>query len=209
MATRDGYRPGDASKTSNAVTLAEDVVRGVVTVWDEAGQEVFYVEELGTGFGSVALSPDGTRVAASVQERPTKLVRDDHWRVMVWDVASGRRLWSTESPASAIAFGSDGTRLALVSNNSSRNSRIELWDVETGAKATQWEGPVGYGASVAFRPDGRQIAATIRFGPGMSTGLGTDCLRYRFGEGDDCWAGLSNGHVQSGRLTAGRLYQRR
>ena len=172
MAIRDGHQLADARKTSNRVanpmTWSEDTVRGAVTVWNEAGQEVFNVEQLGIGFSRVALSPDGTRVAASVQQRSTKAVRDDRWQVMVWDVTSGRQMWSTESPASAITFNSDGTRLAIVSSNPGGASRIELWELETRAKVAQWDGPVGNGAVVAFRPDGRQIAATLRSGLAMS-----------------------------------------
>ena len=44
--------------------------RGGLTVWDQDGKELFNLDEDGVGFTNVALSPDGTRVAAEMIPGP-------------------------------------------------------------------------------------------------------------------------------------------
>jgi WD40 repeat protein len=138
-------------------------VRSDLTVWDAAGKELLYLDEEGGGFADVALSPDGTRVAA------TSNVGD--WSagsatmtVCVWEIASGRELLTTQPiPAQVLpglTFSPDGTRLAAVSGVPGHPSQILEWDATTGRECARWQGPAGSGTGIAFSPDGRLVAAT-------------------------------------------------
>jgi serine/threonine protein kinase/WD40 repeat protein len=129
---------------------------GALTVWDGEGKELFDLEAEDISYAPVALSPDGTRVAAAVRGG-----------VRVWDIATGRPLFTI--PASgAVAFDPEGRRLAgaAKSRERGRPSRLVLWDALTGAEGAAWEIPtVSRGASSAtFSRDGRRIAATIMTG---------------------------------------------
>jgi WD40 repeat protein/serine/threonine protein kinase len=131
--------------------------RGVITVWDADGKVLFDVDEEGLGFTGVVLSQDGTLVAATEVRGPAGDPELTKYRVVVWDIATARRLWSVESVASPpLAFSPDGSRLAAVSG-----SRILVWNAASGAETGRWNGPAGVGLSVAFRPDGRRLAAVI------------------------------------------------
>jgi hypothetical protein len=71
---------------------------------------------------SVALSPDGTRLAGASD------VKD----IQLWDVASGEeiaRLSGHEGRVLSVAFSPDGTRLASASEDQS----VRLWDLTSGA----------------------------------------------------------------------------
>jgi WD40 repeat protein len=157
---------GDRLACWTAWAENEDKRHGVILVWDAEGKEVLNLDEEGLEFGRVVLSPDGTRVAATVYVRPSG---DPEVmplsRVVVWDVASGRRLWSAELATtgvwSAIAFDANGGRLAAVFGWRDQPARVRVWDAASGAERAGWEGPVGAGVSVAFRPDGRRLAVVI------------------------------------------------
>jgi WD40 repeat protein len=94
-------------------------------------------------------------------------------QLVVWDTATGSRLWSVELHTSEVfgntlAFSADGKRLAAVlGTKGERPAQVVLWDASSGTECACWEGPAGVGISVAFRPDGRSLAAVIgKFGEG-------------------------------------------
>jgi serine/threonine protein kinase/WD40 repeat protein len=139
-------------------------VRGGLAVWDAAGKEVLNVDEEGVGFEAVALSPDGTRMAAcSSPGRWTGAPRK--MTVRVWEIASGRQLLVTQpasAPAlSAMTFSPDGTRLAAVLGSIGQPSQLLVLDATTGKECARWNGRTGLGTGVAFSPDGRRVAATV------------------------------------------------
>ncbi len=102
----------------------------------------------------------------------------------VWDTADGRELaalrtLSTIAGLSCIAlspdakrialgrrttlaFSADGERLATVHGTSGdRPAQVVVWDAAGGTERSRRDGPTGRGMSVAFRPDGRLLAAVI------------------------------------------------
>ena len=111
-----------------------------------------------------ALSPDGTRVAAVRWRRGAEGGGEgrERYEARVWDIATGRAL-TTIPDCAIVTFDPDGKRLAGVALSPDRSSRAHLWDAVTGEERARLEMPAGgSGAlSIAFSPDGRQIAATI------------------------------------------------
>jgi serine/threonine protein kinase/WD40 repeat protein len=159
-----GDRLAFSSTTSSDGALDGANVRGGLTVWDAAGKELLNLDEEGVGFGGVALSPDGTRVAAASSQGDWK-VGSAMLRVRVWEIATGRQLLTSQATAgpglSALTFSPDGTRLAVVCGSVLQPSQVLVWDATTGSECARWQGPIGMGNGIAFSPDGRRVAATV------------------------------------------------
>jgi WD40 repeat protein len=140
-------------------------------VWDVAsGQEVFSFA--GTGRRSLALSPDGSRLAVPVGVKDEKSrfgVRVD--RIKVWDL-NGRKEIVTFEPAPradthAVAFSPDNKWLAtsplsLSSRDpadAGRGGVVQLVDATTGAGIRALESTAHRFTTFAFSPDGALLAA--------------------------------------------------
>ena len=97
---------------------------------------------LGEGDRAVAFSPDGCCLAVA-----------SGIGVWLYDAATARALalLPTESPVNSVAFSLVGTLAAAL-----ENSRVELWEVETGERIGTL---YGSGHRVAFSPDGSLLAS--------------------------------------------------
>jgi WD40 repeat protein len=108
---------------------------------------------------SVALSPDGKRVAAAGQDNILRL----------WDVATGkevRQIPAPSTPVGTVVFAPDARTLA----GRAGDQTIHLWDVATGKELRQIKGqpfgPAGFVAvanvfslsGLAYSPDGKLLA---------------------------------------------------
>jgi WD40 repeat protein len=144
-----------------------------VQVWDlESGKVVLTLNDT---WGSVAFSPDGSRLASCWDHFETG--DPDHLdrfkaegRVKVSDAVSGKEIfWLRGHPnrIASVAFSPDGKRLASASSDG-----VKLWDMETGKELralphsvlVKWvdlERPEGVRA-VAFSPDGKKLASAGR-----------------------------------------------
>ncbi|HSR24169.1 MAG TPA: hypothetical protein VLW53_11500, partial [Candidatus Eisenbacteria bacterium] len=141
-------------------TLATAVGPGGVELWDtHTGRRSLVPTAAGDPVQALAFSPDG-KTLATTGFAPSGRTADQH--VVVWEVASGRRL-ATLAPNDAdfyrsVAFSVDGRTLAT----SGLGGPIDLWRVGTWERDTQLKGAdidlIG-GYEVTFSPDGRFLVA--------------------------------------------------
>lgn len=157
-----------------------------ITIWDIAeGRELLTIkggvlksqDRPDTGFvwGSVAFSPDGTRIVAganSVGPGPEEkgVVGAP---AVVFDAATSEEVLSLEDAPWGrlqVAFNPQGDRILVVSSES---KRIRLWNAATGTVASDLQQPTAKGSvpdggyeCAAFSHDGRNVAAVVTGGQG-------------------------------------------
>lgn len=129
----------------------------IVRVWDVTSGELLLqrLEDFEHEVGGVAISPDGTLVAAGTG-CPFNVPGSAS--VIVWDIASGTLLLDIPLTSFVfdVAFSPDGRLLAAVTADGS----ITLWDVATGVLHAELNGnrDEEWGWSIAFSPDGTKLA---------------------------------------------------
>ena len=165
--------------------LATGSKDGTARLWDVATQR-----QIGSPLSghagqvtSVAFSPDGKTLATG----------SSNGTVWLWDVAShqhiGRALGIPHSPTTSVAFSPDGAVLATASSKTPAHQSfynttgpVWLWNVATHQRiAGPLPGDTGPATSLAFRPDGKLLAAGTTAGDVWSwdtatwqlTGLGS------------------------------------
>jgi WD40 repeat protein len=151
----------------------------VVNVWDlgEADRSDLVprwtLSEFSTSPWCIALSPDGTRLAAG---GPTA-----DGNVRVYDLATGRLLLPPlmgDHRVISVAFSPDGRRLA----SAGHDRIIRLWDTATGQEVLNLRGHVDQVGRVLFSPYGQRLASasadgTVRvwdaspFDPSVAPGI--------------------------------------
>jgi WD40 repeat protein/serine/threonine protein kinase len=151
IASAAGHTFGTAKATDGAE----------IRIWDPVtGRERRSLGRLPGTVQSLAISPDGSRIAAGGGYYEPKV---EGW-LTVWEVATGQPLWTrTESAATvmSVAFSPDGKSLAAGCGRYSRldTGHVRLWEVATGTALAERFAQVGGGVnSLCFHPDGRRVA---------------------------------------------------
>lgn len=130
-------------------SVPEDRLR----LWDVATarvrKEILFPE---LRFVSLALSPDGTRVAATMRDATHSI-----FRLIVSDIASGKLLFSTEGQS--LAYSPDGRWLAVLAADDKTLLLLDAHTHETTARLIGHENRV---FNAAFSPDGRRLASCSR-----------------------------------------------
>jgi WD40 repeat protein/serine/threonine protein kinase len=125
-----------------------------VRVWDAATGALHRDLQAGSSpVQSLALgpAPDGRGwLLATAAGTASFLGRSTNAEVKVWDLATGRPVWTTRPPngATDVAFSPDGKVLAAAV----RRHGAMLWDVATGRRQQVLKGPASAIERVAFRP---------------------------------------------------------
>jgi len=100
---------------------------------------------------SLALSPDGKRVAWATQE-----LAESQPRIRIWDLEAGREILTFVAhadPVLALAFGPDGRFLA----SSSQDRTVRVWEAATGQEVITLRGHARPVLRLTFTPDGSRL----------------------------------------------------
>src|SRR5260370_35786622 len=105
---------------------------------------------LGKGIRCVAFSKDGALLAAGLGEPK------ERGRVVLWDVASRKQLWSQQEGQGipSVAFSPDRKSMAI----GNYDHTAKLLDTSTGKVLKTLRGHKNYVRAVAFSPDGKTLA---------------------------------------------------
>ncbi|HJT78605.1 MAG TPA: protein kinase [Gemmataceae bacterium] len=150
----------------------------VVRIWDaDTGREALTLRGAKAGADCVAFSPDGRHIASS----------DEAEVIRIHDAATGRETLTIRAGADCLAYSPDGRWLASAAGSAGWSVPVRVWDAATGREVTTLRaapvpqrggtqfmaisdsggkgafllrGDVGGIVSVAFSPDGRELAAT-------------------------------------------------
>jgi WD40 repeat protein len=144
----DGQRLASAGR-SGMDAQTKQVVYGEVKLWEVAsGKELLTLKGHAHAVTSVAISPDGRRLASASHDQTVKL----------WETATRKELRTLEGHTNwvnSVAFSPDGQRLA----SASRDRTVKLWEVASGRELLTLKGHTDDIRSVAFSPDGKHLAS--------------------------------------------------
>jgi WD40 repeat protein len=152
-----------------------DEQRGEIKTWDLVnGREVAILEATSDlSFWDLALSPDGTRLAAATGDYlagGTKKTTPPE--VIVWNMQTGAILYTLRGHRFNVwnlAFSPDGKRLAsaggsYIATKKRLPGEVKIWDMNTGQELCTLEGFADVVLGVDFSPCGRRLATASRDG---------------------------------------------
>lgn len=152
--------PGDAARSARLHTAdggleLRNMGLNLILV-DTASGDVLRTFTHTEMIGSAEFSPDGRRIISGLR----------NGRVHLWDVQTGIELHRFTGHIAGIrsaAFNNDGTLAVSVSDDGS----VRVWDLRSLSPSnfSSADTPAGFGALLAFSPDGRLALSAIRSAP--------------------------------------------
>jgi WD40 repeat protein/tRNA A-37 threonylcarbamoyl transferase component Bud32 len=134
-----------------------------VTLWDVASnREIFTSSKFMHWPRTIALSPDGQKIAVSSSMGPEEQDQTFSEQIKIWDVRRGRegrtlarKKSNRYGSAASLAFSEDGALLAMgdISGN------VTVWETRSGREQFTALGHLDGVLCVAFSPDGARLAS--------------------------------------------------
>ncbi|HXH97156.1 MAG TPA: BTAD domain-containing putative transcriptional regulator [Gaiellaceae bacterium] len=131
--------------------LAADNQIGDIWIWSVRARRVLRTIRTSYSPCGVSWSPDAARLATG------DCATHEASSVRIWDVATGKRIFATESvngSISGVAFSPDGRYLGA----SNRAGSAQVWDTRTGRLVASFTDHTGDVLGVAYAPDGKSVA---------------------------------------------------
>jgi WD40 repeat protein len=153
---------------------------GELLLWDLWSGRIQGRVPLAKSVGSIAVSPDGVRIAAGT------LFVSSLRGMSIWDVATGREILT--APETLFAFSPDGKWCA---GKDADGKTVALWDAHTFRPVAHWQGHAGEINAVAFSRDGSRLVSassdhTVRL---WDTATG-ECLHRFVGHTDEVFTAV-------------------
>ncbi len=171
-AIRHGIRAA-AVADDQSVWAALSGMLGIV-VWHEDGRILHYLDRAGNSYESIALSFDGTTLAAAGRDGS----------ITLWSIESGQvlqKLSAHDASISQVVFSADAQLLASVSND----GFLRVWQLPSGKLEGEFSYTVGKITAVSIATSGRYLACALTDGSVHVSSLET-------GEESNTWIAHQN-----------------
>ncbi|MET0502780.1 MAG: TIR domain-containing protein [Candidatus Binatia bacterium] len=141
--------------------------RGEIKVWEIASGRQLFSKSHGRRFSAIAFSPDSRLLAAVTQAGGAAILEGND--VLLLHAFTGEIAWVKRETGNltSVAFHPDGKLIATGGHtiSASLDGQLSLWDVAGGSRVALDVGPVGWIRSLAFSPDGTDLAFAWDRGP--------------------------------------------